>query len=91
MVEELTPFYGADCPVAVVFRATWPDQQVHRGTLETIAGALGPEVNRTALILVGRALAGETEVRSALYSADYDRRYRPQSADSPFSSLEEGE
>jgi precorrin-4/cobalt-precorrin-4 C11-methyltransferase len=46
-------------------------------------------INRTALILVGPALAGETEVRSALYSAEYDRRYRPQSAESPFSPLEE--
>ena len=43
-------------------------------------------INRTALILVGPALTGETEVRSALYSTDYDRRYRPQSAESPFSS-----
>ena len=89
VVEELTPFYGADCPVAVVFRASWPDEQLLRGTLATIGGALGPEVNRTALILVGPALAGETDVRSALYSTDYDRRYRPQSAESPFSSLEE--
>lgn len=89
VVEELTPFYGADCPVAVVFRASWPDEQILRGTLASICGALGPEINRTALILVGPALAGETDVRSALYSTDYDRRYRPQTAESPFSSLEE--
>lgn len=89
VVEELTPFYGADCPVAVVFRASWPDEQILRGTLASIGSTLGPEINRTALILVGPALAGETEVRSALYSTDYDRRYRPQSAESPFSSLEE--
>ena len=89
VVEELTPFYGADCPVAVVFRASWPDEQILRGTLASIYGALGPEINRTALILVGPALAGETDVRSALYSTDYDRRYRPKTAESPFSSLEE--
>ncbi len=89
VVAELTPFYGADCPVAVVFRATWPDEIILRGTLATIASAMEDGINRTALILVGPALGGETAVRSALYSTDYDRRYRPQSADSPFSSLEE--
>ncbi|MCG6883536.1 MAG: precorrin-4 C(11)-methyltransferase [Silicimonas sp.] len=89
VVAELVPFYGADCPVAVVFRASWPDEQILRGTLADIAGRMDAGINRTALILVGPALAGETEVRSALYSAEYDRRYRPQSAESPFSSLEE--
>lgn len=88
VVSELVPFYGSDCPVAVVFRASWPDEQVIRGTLSNIEAAMDEGINRTALILVGPALAGETEVRSALYSADYDRRYRPQSADSPFSSAE---
>ncbi len=91
VTAELIPHYGPDCPVAVVFRASWPDEQAIRGTLSTIAAQLPPEINRTALILVGPALAGETDVRSALYSIDYDRRYRPQSADSPFSSLEEDE
>ena len=86
VVQELTPFYGAECPVAVVFRASWPDEQILRGTLADIAGKPGDDITRTALILVGPALAGETEVRSALYSADYDRRYRPQSAESAFSS-----
>ncbi len=89
VVDDLTPFYGADCPVAVVFRATWPDQKVLRGTLESISSEMDESVNRTALILVGPALTRETDVRSALYSADYDRRYRPQTADSPFSSMEE--
>ncbi len=87
VAKELTPHYGPDCPVAVVFRASWPDEQVIRGTLDSIATDIPDEINRTALILVGPALAGETDIRSALYSSDYDRRYRPQSADSPFSSL----
>lgn len=88
VAEDLTPFYGPDCPVAVVFRASWPDEQVIRGALGTIAANIPEQINRTALILVGPALAGETDIRSALYSTDYDRRYRPQSADSPFSSCE---
>jgi precorrin-4/cobalt-precorrin-4 C11-methyltransferase len=89
VVEDLIPFYGADCPVAVVFRATWPDQKIIRGRLSTIAAQMDDAINRTALILVGPALSWETDIRSALYSTDYDRRYRPQSAESPFSSLEE--
>lgn len=89
VVSELTPYFGEECPVAVVFRASWPDERIVRGTLASIAGAMDAGINRTALILVGPALAGETEVRSALYSTDYDRRYRPQSAESPFSSLKE--
>lgn len=89
VVADLLPFYGADCPVAVVFRATWPDQQIIQGRLDTIAGQMDDAINRTALILVGPALSGQTDIRSALYSTDYDRRYRPQSADSPFSSLKE--
>jgi precorrin-4/cobalt-precorrin-4 C11-methyltransferase len=87
LAAELAPFYGADCPVAVVFRASWPDETILRGTLATIE--VPEEINRTALILVGPALAGETGVRSALYSTDYDRRYRPQSAESPFSSMKD--
>ena len=57
VVVELVPFYGAECPVAVVWRASWPDERVVRGTLATIESAIGPEMDRTALILVGRALA----------------------------------
>ena len=73
----------------VEVRATWPDQRIIRGTLADIAAQMDDAINRTALILVGSALNGETEVRSALYATDYDRRYRPQSADSPFSSIDE--
>ncbi len=88
VAAELIAHYGGDCPAAVVFRASWPDEKIIRARLENLAEAVPEDVTRTALILVGPALAGDTEVRSALYSADYDRRYRPQSADSPFSSLD---
>lgn len=84
VVADLSPAYGADCPVAVVYRASWPDEQIIRGTLADIEARLGEEVTRTALILVGPALAGEGFSESCLYSVDYDRRYRPQSADSPW-------
>ncbi|MGR3491854.1 MAG: precorrin-4 C(11)-methyltransferase [Shimia sp.] len=65
----LTPHYGADCPVAVVYRASWPDQQVIRGTLSDIREKVrAAKITRTALILVGPAL-GDTEgfKDSALY------------------------
>lgn len=73
---ELTPHYGADCPVAVVFRASWPDQRIIRATLATLDAGIG-EGERTALILVGRALAAEGFDESRLYAGDYDRRFRP--------------
>jgi precorrin-4/cobalt-precorrin-4 C11-methyltransferase len=78
VVEELTPHYGADCPVAVVFRASWPDERSVRATLGTIVTLVAAEpMERTALILVGRALGAEDFRESALYDAHYDRRFRP--------------
>ncbi len=85
VVTELTPAYGADCPVAVVYRASWPDQQIIRATLSTIADAMQSGISRTAIILVGPALSGEGFTESCLYSTHYDRRYRPQTADSQWS------
>jgi precorrin-4/cobalt-precorrin-4 C11-methyltransferase len=77
VVAELAPFYGADCPVAVVARATWPDERVLRGTLADIAAKLAAEpIERTAIILVGRALAAKDFRDSALYDPDYRRRFR---------------
>ena len=78
VVDELLPAYGADCPAAVVWRASWPDERVLRGALGTIAPMVRAEgLERTALILVGRALEASGFRDSALYSADYDRRFRP--------------
>ncbi len=81
VVADLVPHYGEDCPVAVVYRASWPDERIVRGTLATIEDAVGEGITRTALILVGRALAAEGFDESRLYSADYERRYRPRTAD----------
>jgi len=77
VVAELTPHYGADCPVAVVWRASWPDERVVRATLGTLETAVGDEMARTALILVGRAIGAEEFEESRLYAGDYDRRFRP--------------
>jgi precorrin-4/cobalt-precorrin-4 C11-methyltransferase len=78
VVEELTPFYGADCPVALVYRASWPDERIVQGTLANIeARAAEASMERTALILVGPSLGAEDFRESALYDANYDRRFRP--------------
>ncbi|WP_102224951.1 precorrin-4 C(11)-methyltransferase [Acidimangrovimonas sediminis] len=84
VVAELTPHYGPDCPVAVVWRASWPDERVLHGTLATIEGAMDGEIARTALILVGPALAAEGFADSRLYARDYDRRFRPTGANPRF-------
>jgi precorrin-4/cobalt-precorrin-4 C11-methyltransferase len=84
VIAELTPHYGADCPVAVVWRASWPDQRVVKATLETLDQAIGAEMERTALILVGRAIGAEDFEESRLYAGDYDRRYRPVGTDPRF-------
>jgi precorrin-4/cobalt-precorrin-4 C11-methyltransferase len=77
IVDRLTPFYGADCPVAIVVRASWPDQRILRGTLADIGEKLAAEpAERTALVLVGPALGREAAGESALYSTDYRRRFR---------------
>ncbi len=77
VVAELVPHYGAACPVAVVWRASWPDEIIVRTTLGTLDASLGEKFERTALILVGRTLEARDFTESRLYAADYDRRYRP--------------
>jgi precorrin-4/cobalt-precorrin-4 C11-methyltransferase len=77
IVAELEPFYGADCPVAVVVRASWSDERILRGTLGDIAAQVAAApIERTAIVLVGRALAAEDFRDSALYDPDYRRRFR---------------
>ncbi|MBB4104491.1 precorrin-4 C(11)-methyltransferase [Allorhizobium borbori] len=77
VVAEILPFYGAECPVAIVVRATWPDERIIRGTLGDIVEQLAAEpVERTALILVGPGLGANDFRESALYSTDYVRRFR---------------
>jgi precorrin-4/cobalt-precorrin-4 C11-methyltransferase len=78
VVSELISHYGDDCPVAIVYRASWPDERVIRGTLATIVDMLAAvPIERTALILVGPVLGNDEFRDSALYDADYRRRFRP--------------
>ncbi|MBH8613551.1 precorrin-4 C(11)-methyltransferase [Pseudomonas mohnii] len=78
ILAELLPHYGADCPIAVVHRATWPDQDWVVGTLEDIAGKVQAKgFRRTALILVGRVLGSDHFSESSLYRAGHAHLYRP--------------
>ena len=89
VVAELGTRYGADCPVAVVWRASWPDERIVRGTLSTIEAAVADSMERTALILVGPALGAQDFAESSLYAPDYDRRFRPQHAGSRYAGSTE--
>ena len=71
IVEELRPHYGDDCPIAVVYRASWPDEERVVGTLADIVGKVErTDIARTALILVGRVLSAEQFDESTLYAPD---------------------
>ncbi|HUK10168.1 MAG TPA: precorrin-4 C(11)-methyltransferase [Stellaceae bacterium] len=78
VVRELIPHYDEDCPVAVVHRASWPDQLILRGTLASIrAQVKKAAITRTALILVGRALAQASFPESRLYAPEHSHVLRP--------------
>ena len=78
VVADLTPLYGADCPVVVAVRVGWPDQQMIRGTLATIAAAVrAAKVTRTALILVGRVFENRDFTDSRLYDVGHRHILRP--------------
>jgi precorrin-4/cobalt-precorrin-4 C11-methyltransferase len=80
VVAELTPLYGAECPVAIVFHASWPDEKVLSGTLAEISLRFAADpVERTAIIFVGHGLEAQDFRESALYDPDYQRRFRDRS------------
>jgi precorrin-4/cobalt-precorrin-4 C11-methyltransferase len=77
VVARVSPYYQPDCPVAVVYRASWPDETVVRGTLLNIVEKVkATAMDRTATILIGPVIGNQEFRDSALYSPDYQRRYR---------------
>lgn len=79
IVAELTPHYGADCPVAVLYRVSWPDQDGVVGTLTDIVEKVAAKgFTRTALILVGRVIEPRSFMDSYLYSVEHAEWYRQQ-------------
>lgn len=79
ITRRLVPYYGAACPVVVIYRASWPDQMILRGTFGDIhAKVRAAKITRTALILVGPALAENHGFPdSALYDAARPHVLRP--------------
>jgi precorrin-4/cobalt-precorrin-4 C11-methyltransferase len=76
LVGELVKGYPEDTPVAVVERASWPDEKIVQGTLSDIAGKVkAAGITRTAMIIVGRVLDGVYE-RSKLYDPQFSHGYR---------------
>jgi precorrin-4/cobalt-precorrin-4 C11-methyltransferase len=77
VAEALTPSYGADCPVAVVHKATCPDQQIVVGTLADIAGKVkAARIKSQSMVLVGRVLTSTDFANSRLYDPDFSHRFR---------------
>ena len=82
IVRELAPIYGDDCPVAVVHRASWPDEKILRGNLATIREQVkAAGFTRTALVIIGRVLGQRADTRdfsdSRLYSPSHHHVLRP--------------
>ncbi len=77
IVKELTPFYREDCPVAVVEKATWPDQKILIGTLKDIADKVSQaRIKSTAIIIVGRVLTSKDFANSRLYDPEFTHGFR---------------
>lgn len=75
--RALTPHYGADCPVVVAYRVSWPDEKFIHGTLSTIAKLVkSAKITRTALVLVGHVFGHTTFRDSALYDATHEHVLR---------------
>ncbi len=82
VVRDLTPHYGAGCPVVVAYRVSWPDEQILRGSLADIRDQVkAAKITRTALILVGPVLDAEGYADSRLYAPDHHHVLRPKKPD----------
>jgi len=79
IVRQLLPYYGDDCPAAVAYRVGWPEERLIRGRLGELRDRVKEAgITRSALILVGPALAGNAEApESRLYAADHHHLLRP--------------
>ncbi len=77
VMDELAPHYGKDCPVAVVHRASWPDQKIIKGFLGDIVEKVKAEkIKSQSIIIVGRVLSGEGFAESRLYDASFSHQFR---------------
>jgi precorrin-4/cobalt-precorrin-4 C11-methyltransferase len=82
VVRALAPHYGADCPVVIAYRVSWPDEKFLRGRLGDIREQVkAAGITRTALILVGRALGAAAFADSRLYAEEHHHVLRPRKPD----------
>ena len=76
IAKTLTKHYGAQCPAAVIYKVSWPDQRIIRGTLSDIGGKVSAaEIKKTAMVIVGQALE-KGIATSRLYSPEFSHEYR---------------
>ncbi len=84
VVRDLSPIYGADCPVVIAYRVGWPDQLFLKGTLSDIRDKVKESgVTRTALIMVGAVFGDAAFTDSKLYDAAHHHVLRPKAQTSP--------
>ena len=77
VIDDLLVHYPADTPIALVQRATWPEERVHRGRLGELLSEIEPRSwLLTTMLLVGEVLNDATTFESRLYAADYSHRFR---------------
>jgi precorrin-4/cobalt-precorrin-4 C11-methyltransferase len=77
VTRALVPTYGADCPVAVVHRASWPDQKIISGTLQDIKEKVkAAGIRSQSIIFVGKVLTSTDFANSRLYDPDFSHRFR---------------
>ena len=84
VVHDLEGAYPPCTPVALVQKATWPQQRIYEGSLGTMLGAITErEWQLSTLMIVGEVLSQEATEESSLYSADYAHRFRGQKSRQP--------
>ena len=69
-------FYSSETPVALVYKATWPQEKTHRTTLGHMLGEISPGDWKLSMLIVGEVLKEDAVNESRLYSADYSHRFR---------------
>jgi precorrin-4/cobalt-precorrin-4 C11-methyltransferase len=77
ITRQLKPLLGDDCPVAIVYKASWPDQLILRGTLDTISAQVTEaKITSHSIIIIGRVLGATDFAESRLYAADFSHGFR---------------
>lgn len=76
VAKQLEKYYGHNCPAAVVYHASWPDQIVIKATIKDIAGKIkNSGITKTAMVIIGHAL-DKPDTESKLYDSQFTHGYR---------------